>query len=60
MAAARNITLTLKAPRDLPSLVVDEEKLRRVFDNLVKNAVEAIDQGPGCVRVDVAPAWFTC
>jgi two-component system sensor kinase FixL len=51
VAAARDIALSLDVPADLPALTADEDKLRRVLDNLVKNAVEAIDRGPG--RVDV-------
>lgn len=51
VAAARDIALSLDMPSDVPSLTADEDKLRRVLDNLVKNAVEAIDHGPG--RVDV-------
>lgn len=51
VAAARDIALTLDVAADVPGLTADEDKLRRVLDNLVKNAVEAIDQGPG--RVDV-------
>lgn len=54
VAAARDIALTIEAPQDVPPLPADEDKLRRVFDNLVKNAIEAIDQGPGSVGIQVA------
>lgn len=53
VAAARGINLSLQMPDNVPVLRGDQEKLRRVLDNLLKNAVEAIDQGPGGVRVDV-------
>jgi two-component system sensor kinase FixL len=52
VAAAREITLDLTVAPDVSALMVDEGKLRRVLDNLVKNALEAIDRGPG--RVEVA------
>ena len=55
VAAARDIALTLELAPELTELNGDEEKLRRVLDNLVKNAVEAIDHGPGRVGVQ-APA----
>jgi signal transduction histidine kinase len=51
VAAARDITLDLEIAPDVPWLMADEDKLRRVLDNLVKNAIEAIDQGPGRVEV---------
>ena len=51
VAAARDIELTLDVPSDCTELTGDEDKLRRVLDNLVKNAVEAIDHGPGHVAV---------
>jgi two-component system sensor kinase FixL len=51
VAASRDIDLRLEIASDVPGLTADEDKLRRVLDNLVKNAVEAIDHGPG--RVDV-------
>ena len=55
VASERGIVLTLEAPDSAPAIEADEEKLRRVFDNVVKNAVEAIDRGPGrvCIRVSV-------
>ncbi len=49
VAAARDIALTLDVGPELTELSGDEDKLRRVLDNLVKNAVEAIDHGPGRV-----------
>ena len=51
VAAARDIALHLYIAPDVPGLTADEDKLRRVLDNLVKNAIEAIDQGPGHVDV---------
>lgn len=54
VAAARNITITLHAD-SAEEIEADEMQLRRVFDNLVKNAIEAIDSGPGVIRVSVLP-----
>jgi len=55
VAADRQTVLELDVPPGLPSLQADEGKLRRVLDNLIKNAVEAIDPGPGEVRIR---AWL--
>jgi len=58
LTSARGIELTLDISDEVPAIMADEEKLHRVFENLVKNAVEAIDQGPGRVKlraVAVAP-----
>jgi len=60
VAAARDIALNLDMAPDLPGLTADEDKIRRVLDNLVKNAVEAIDQGPGRVDVLVRRAADDC
>jgi two-component system sensor kinase FixL len=56
VAAARDIALTLDVAPEVTELSGDEDKLRRVLDNLVKNAVEAIDHGPGRVALEVRRA----
>ena len=53
VAASRAIGIDFALPPDVPPLAADEEKLHRVFDNLVKNAIEAIDRGPGRVGIHV-------
>jgi two-component system sensor kinase FixL len=55
LASARAIALTLEVPDVVPPVTADEEKLHRVFENLVKNAIEAIDHGPGRIRIVVTP-----
>jgi signal transduction histidine kinase len=54
LAEERAITLAIEVPHRVLRLRADEEKLRRVFDNLIKNAVEAVQQGPGEVQIAVA------
>jgi len=54
VAMARGILLNLELPTEGLSLTADAEKIRRVLDNLVKNAVEAIDNGPGQVTIRVS------
>lgn len=53
VAAAHAMALTLEAPHNLPALIADREKLHRVFDNLIKNAIEAIDEGPGRIGIQI-------
>lgn len=50
-AAPRGIDLRLDVASGVGTMPGDAEKLRRVFDNLLKNAIEAIDRGPGEVVV---------
>jgi PAS domain S-box-containing protein len=54
VAMDRGIVLNVDVPHDGLSLTADDEKLRRVLDNLVKNAIEAIDSGPGQVEISVS------
>lgn len=53
-ASERHVSLGIACPDDVPSLSADEERIRRVFDNLIRNALEAIDQGPGRVDIEVS------
>ncbi len=53
LAAQRAITLALEADDARACVRGDADKLRRVFDNLVRNAVEAIEPGAGRVGIHV-------
>lgn len=55
IAAERQITIGLELDEAVTEISADEEKLRRVFDNLVKNAVEAIEQDPRDIVIRVIP-----
>jgi len=50
-ASARGVMLTLDLGAERPLVRGDASKLRRVFDNLVKNALEAVGAGPGSVTL---------
>jgi PAS domain S-box-containing protein len=54
VALARGINLTSDVPDPQLRVRADEEKLHRVLDNLVKNAVEAIGDGPGNIVISAA------
>jgi len=54
VAEARGIELTVDAAQSLPPILADESKLRRVLDNLVKNAIESIPEDRGIVRIGIA------
>jgi two-component system, LuxR family, sensor kinase FixL len=51
LAAERGVSLTVADLAQMPPLYADEVMLRRVLDNLIKNAVEAVDQEPGLVTI---------
>ena len=50
-AAGREIEIVMDPVVDLPVVKADPGQVRRILDNLVKNALEAIDAGPGEVRL---------
>jgi signal transduction histidine kinase len=49
----RNITVVRQEERDLPPVKADSEQIKQVFLNLLRNAVEAMDEG-GVVHVSVS------
>jgi len=51
LAAARGIELERAVAPEVPAILVDVDKMHRVFDNLVKNAIEAIEADAGTVQV---------
>jgi PAS domain S-box-containing protein len=52
-AAAHGATVSVECPREL-GVRADPLRLRRALDNLVRNALDAIDRGPGEVHVGAA------
>jgi two-component system, LuxR family, sensor kinase FixL len=54
VAAAKNVDVTAPVVEGTPTLRADEMKLRRVFDNLVKNAIEAIEGGRGSIAINAS------
>jgi two-component system sensor kinase FixL len=53
LATDHGISIFLDLSDAIPQIRADEEKLRRVFENLVKNAVEAMGSGPGTLTIRV-------
>lgn len=51
LAAEQGVDIRLATTEALPPLRADEVMLRRVLDNLLKNAMEALDRQPGEVVV---------
>jgi len=56
VASTHQIRLELDNASGVEQIEVDEAKLRRVLDNLLKNAIEAIGEGPGEVKIAVTLA----
>jgi two-component system sensor kinase FixL len=58
VAAERDISMTLEAVES-EDIRADETHLKRVLDNLIKNAIEAIDRGPGRIDLSVSATHET-
>jgi NtrC-family two-component system sensor histidine kinase KinB len=54
LTTAQGVDLTLDLDRPLPVINADEEQLRRVFDNLIMNAIDAIGKTPGQIRIQAS------
>jgi NtrC-family two-component system sensor histidine kinase KinB len=52
-AAAKNLTLRVDVPTDLPEIAADRGQMERVITNLVTNAIRATDRG-GAIDVSAA------
>lgn len=50
-AHAHGITLELKGESDLPSIPMDEERLTQALINIMKNGIQAMEQG-GVLRIE--------
>jgi len=51
-AADPGVTLVNRLPANLPPVEADPVSLRRIFDNLLRNAVESLPEGRGTVEVN--------
>lgn len=54
----RNTQIHVQTPRDLPGAVLDAAAVQQVFANLFTNAVEALPEGEGNVRVSTGSRIF--
>jgi len=51
-ARAKSVTLDLKTEGDIPEMMIDRDKMRSVFENLVDNAIK-YSRNPGKVSVEL-------
>lgn len=55
VALDANSHIVLVTPTELDPIFCDEEKIRRVFDNLLRNSIEALNsQGGGEIQVEIS------
>jgi len=50
--APENITITVRAEEELPNVMIDPELMKRVFSNLVMNAIQAMPNG-GSLSIEI-------
>lgn len=53
LAEKKKLTFTVSSQRDIPVVISDGEKLRRILENLISNAIKFTDEG-GTVAVEVS------
>jgi signal transduction histidine kinase len=51
---APDVKLVNTVPANLPAILTDPVSLRRIFDNLIRNALDSLLDGQGTVTVDAA------
>jgi len=49
-----DVKLVNTVPANLPAILADPVSLRRIFDNLIRNALDSLPDGRGTVTVDAA------
>jgi len=49
---APGVKLANTVPANLPAILADPVSLRRIFDNLIRNALDSLPDGQGTVSVD--------
>ena len=49
-----NHTINTEVAKDLPTVIVDPDKIRQVLHNLIKNSLEACDEGETVVSISAA------
>lgn len=52
LAEKKKVSLVFTIQRRIPVLIIDEEKTRRILENLISNAIKFVDEG-GSVEVDI-------
>jgi signal transduction histidine kinase len=53
LAEKKNVTLKTTIKRDVPVVFIDSEKVRRILENLISNAIKFVDE-QGIVEVDIS------
>jgi signal transduction histidine kinase len=53
-SVAPDVKLVNTVPANLPAVLADPVSLRRIFDNLIRNALDSLPAGRGTVTVDAA------
>ncbi|RDB70727.1 histidine kinase [Eggerthella sinensis] len=58
LADKKQVKITSRIDRDMPVVMIDSEKVRRILENLVSNAIKFVDE-QGSVDIDARYLWDT-